>query len=59
MHLLVDALADWINAAHFYRHGQGSEEPVQPPLELAIAMVSSGGSFLRWIADLDAKRSAA
>jgi len=45
---------DWIEAAHFYRHEPGMEEPAQPPLELAIELVSVGAAFIRRLAGLDA-----
>lgn len=51
---LVASLRDWIDGAHFYRHEPGDEEPAQPPLELAIYMVSEAGGHLRWLAKLDA-----
>jgi hypothetical protein len=53
---LLSAFKDWVDAAHFYRHEPGHEEPVQPPLTLAVQMVSLGASFLRWLAELDATR---
>ncbi|MBX4906196.1 hypothetical protein HJA82_02190 [Rhizobium bangladeshense] len=54
---LVASLKDWIDGAHFYRHEPGAEEPAQPPLELAIYMVSEAGGHLRWLAKLDAMAS--
>jgi hypothetical protein len=51
---LLNAFKDWIDAAHLYRHEAGQQEPVQPPLMLAVQMVSVGASFLRWLAELDA-----
>ncbi|PLU12404.1 hypothetical protein BMJ30_27740 [Sinorhizobium medicae] len=53
---LVASLRDWIDGAHFYRHEPGAEEPAQPPLELAIYMLSEAGGHLRWLAKLDAIR---
>lgn len=47
----------WIDASHNYRHEPGSEEPVQPPIDLAIVAISNGASFLRWLIALD-QRSA-
>lgn len=48
---LLEALIGWIKPAHMYRHGQKVETPAPPPLELAVAFVSSGSSFLRWLLD--------
>jgi len=51
---LLNSFKDWIDAAHFYRHEAGREDPVQPPLTLVVHMVSVGASFIRWLAELDA-----
>lgn len=51
----LEAFKDWIDAAHFYRHESGTEEPAQPPLELAILMVSQAASYLRWLQQFDRK----
>lgn len=47
------SFGDWIDAVHPYRHGQKAEEPVAPPLELAVLLASQGASFIRWLVDLD------
>ena len=44
---------DWVDASHNYRHEPGSEEPVQPPIDLAILAISTGTAFLRWLIFLD------
>lgn len=44
---------DWVDSSHNYRHEQGSEEPVQPPIDLAVLAVSNGTAFLRWLIALD------
>ncbi|MFX5689069.1 hypothetical protein ABTD94_21875, partial [Acinetobacter baumannii] len=49
---------DWIDSSHNYRHEQGSEEPVQPPIDLAILAISNGTAFLRWLIHLDQANSA-
>jgi hypothetical protein len=54
---LLSAFKDWIDAAHFYRHEAGREEPIQPPLTLRVQMVSVGATFLRWLAELDTATS--
>ncbi|WP_133170168.1 hypothetical protein [Kumtagia ephedrae] len=50
---MIAALTDWVDGAHFYRHGQKEEEPIEPPFHLAVLVVSQGGAFLRWMASLD------
>ncbi len=49
----VASFKDWVDASHNYRHEQGSEEPVQPPIDLAILAISNGTSFLRWLIAID------
>lgn len=49
---IVDALADWVDACHNYRHEPGHPEPTPPSDELAVLLVSQGISFSRWLADL-------
>ena len=55
INIIFDALGEWIHALHNYRHGQGKEKPVAPPLEFTVYVLSSGASFLRWLIELDAK----
>jgi hypothetical protein len=55
---LAASLVDWVESAHVYRHGQASEEPVEPPFELAVTLVSEGSSFLRWLAVLHQRLNA-
>lgn len=49
---MLSSFGDWIDAAHFYRHEQGSEEVAQPPISMAILMISNGAAFLRWLAEI-------
>lgn len=51
--LLLDGLCDWIEACHMYRHGQKVEEPNDPPIGLAVQIVSSGASYLRWLVEIN------
>jgi hypothetical protein len=50
---LLASFKDWVDASHNYRHEPGSEEPVQPPIDLAILAISAGTAFLRWLIVLD------
>lgn len=52
-HKLVAQYVSWVEAAHFYRHEPGTEEPAQPPIDLSISMVSSGMGWLRWLRHFD------
>jgi hypothetical protein len=52
---LTRGFREWVDAAHFYRHEPGEEKIAQPPLTFAIVMVSSGASYIRWLAELDAQ----
>jgi len=51
---LLDGFCDWIDASHMYRHGQKVKEPIEPPIGLAINMISSGSAYLRWLVEMDA-----
>src|ERR1700757_1696046 len=54
---MLSSLKDWVDAAHFYRHEPGTEDVAQPPLPLALYLVSTGASHLRWLGELgDANR---
>jgi hypothetical protein len=50
---MLSSLKDWVNAAHFYRHEPGTQDVAQPPLPLAVYLVSTGASHLRWLAEID------
>jgi hypothetical protein len=49
----LSAFREWIDGAHFYRHEPGTEDPAQPPLDLAIYMVSQGAAHIRWLTRID------
>lgn len=48
---------DWVDSSHNYRHEPGSEEPVQPPIDLAVLAISNGAGFLRWLITLDQSKT--
>ncbi|MCL4068991.1 hypothetical protein M3484_20755 [Pseudomonas sp. GX19020] len=52
---LVNGFGEWIDAAHNYRHAEGTEKPDQPEEELAILLISEGLAYIRWLAQIDAK----
>jgi hypothetical protein len=52
---IMASFKDWVEAAHFYRHEPGREEIAQPPLTLAINMVSLGATYIRWLAEIDSQ----
>lgn len=49
----IDEFKKWTDSAQPYRHGQATEAIDEPPLSLAILIISTGVSFLRWLAWLD------
>lgn len=49
---LVSSASDWVNACHQYRHGQQETEIVAPPMDLAIALVTTGADHIRWMVSL-------
>jgi hypothetical protein len=52
---IIRSFAQWIEAAHHYRHAAGEEQPAQPKEELAIILISEGMSFTRWLVAIDKK----
>ncbi len=48
----VEALIDWVDGAHQYRHAPGTPEPSLPPEGLAILCVPQGFAYVRWLAEL-------
>ena len=49
---IVEAFKDWVGACHEFRHAKGEEEPKQPPDGLGILLVTTGMSWIRWLAPL-------
>jgi len=47
---VFSAMADWVNAVHYYRHGQTEPDVVAPSTELAVQLVAMGCSFTRRLA---------
>ncbi len=54
--LAFDGFAKLIDGLHNYRHGQGKEETVSPPMSFAIYVLSSGAAFLRWLIEIDSSQ---
>jgi hypothetical protein len=46
---MFDGFGQWVDSVHNYRHGQVGDEPVSPPENIAIYIISSGTAFLRWL----------
>lgn len=42
----------WVNALHYYRHGQNVETYDNPTLELTILAMSNGAAYLRWLVSI-------
>ena len=54
---LLRSFQEWVDAAHFYRHEPGQADSVsQPPLNMAVHMMSVGASHLRWLAEIDSAK---
>ncbi len=51
----IGGFADWVDAIHNYRHGQGEEKVVDPPLDFTIYVLNSGAAFIRWLIEIDTK----
>ncbi|MGF6936862.1 hypothetical protein OKW41_006024 [Paraburkholderia sp. UCT70] len=48
-----DALGEWIDGIHLYRHGQSTQTPIAPPLPLAVHIVSMASTYIRLLVDVD------
>lgn len=46
---MAESLGQWVNACHSYRHAAGEPEPAPPPMNVAVALISSGAAHLRWL----------
>ena len=55
----AQSFGKWVDAGQPYRHAKRDVEPHAPPLDAAIAYVSSGAAFLRWLAQLDRTKQGA
>ncbi len=47
----LESYLKWAQAAHNYRHGQ-QRAPINPPIEIAVGLISMGSSFIRWLLSL-------
>lgn len=54
---IFNGFANWVDGMHNYRHGQDIPEPVAPPMDLTVHIISSGTSFLRWLVEIDKRYS--
>lgn len=52
---IFNSFAEWVDSIQVYRHGQNEPEPVNPPIEIAVLVLSSGASYLRWLLEIDQK----
>ena len=52
---MLSAASGWVDAAHPFRHGQNVETPLVVPVELAVTMMGTGASLIRWLAQIDAR----
>lgn len=50
---LADALHDWAEGSHNYRHAEGKPDEVAPPEALAVVALTQGLGFVRWLADIN------
>ncbi|WP_293406706.1 hypothetical protein [Phenylobacterium sp.] len=55
---LIAAFGEWVNGAHSYRHADGAPEPTPPPRELAVAFITAGTAWIRWMTDTNFLQSA-
>lgn len=51
--LYAKSMGEWVNAMHHYRHAQGVEDPAPPSVDFTVALMATGGAYLRWLARID------
>jgi hypothetical protein len=51
---VMHSFADYVDGVHFYRHGQATNEPIEPSVPLAVHVMAMGASFLRLLLEADA-----
>jgi hypothetical protein len=49
---MLSAFEHWVHAGHKYRHANKDSEPHEPQLDFAIAYLSAGMTYLRWLASI-------
>jgi hypothetical protein len=54
---VYNSMGQWVDACHNYRHAPGTADPLPPPEELAILLISQASSYLRWLLDIHAKQA--
>ncbi|MFM0328151.1 hypothetical protein [Paraburkholderia strydomiana] len=52
-----DALGCWIDGIHLYRHGQSTQDPIAPPIELTVHILGTAASYIRLLIDIDQKKT--
>ncbi|MEJ1167869.1 hypothetical protein [Variovorax sp. CCNWLW235] len=52
---MLDGFADFVDSIHHYRHGQGVQQPIAPSMDVAVYVLSSAASAVRWLVSVDAK----
>ena len=55
---LFESISQWVDALQDYRHGQAANEPVLPNEQMTIHILSTGSSYIRWLAQMDASLNA-
>lgn len=50
--LMLVQFVGWVEACHYYRHGQPTDVPLKPPIEIAIHLISAGAANIRWLLDV-------
>ncbi|ODS03784.1 hypothetical protein AUC71_07710 [Methyloceanibacter marginalis] len=51
---MLGSLCEWVASCHNYRHEHGKPEVLEPPRSMAVLLVSTAASYLRWLAEIDA-----
>jgi hypothetical protein len=50
---MLEAFGCWVASAQRYRHSERSEEPRSAPMDLAVAILGSAATYIRWLVELE------
>jgi hypothetical protein len=53
--IFLTSMAKWVSALQSYRHAQKVDQPNPPPLELTVALLSSGAAYVRFLVEVAGK----
>jgi hypothetical protein len=50
---IMKSLKEFVNGVHYYRHGQGEESVIEPPMDIAVYILSQVSNAIRLLIPVD------